>query len=408
MNKQGKFKYLSGWTILLAAIVVVGTFSYFSDNGITGALGKLLGGQNAGQTTQTSQYITSPPPGTVDLTPSQADAALKNFECGNGNTQFTTMRFTQTNLINKSATGSGVQQFDTGLYCYNSNKNKEMVSYSGIIVSNTQGASQASAFGCGQDFLCKPLTVNANPGNSSRIFSLTKSDVPAEVTPEGWLWFHTKGPSATVEFGGKQLGRFQAKFYSGLNGLPLYDGGDNSYDDWEASGANVTGTANNNTCTSIGSSDTFSVCVQLQSSLEYTDPTDRGVYAGWKLNTSMWEVPTAKLGGITGATIPNIKGSLPEAEASAYGSTTDGYDYVYKLDGPMDQDNTKVLCLTTKPKSGMNPADGATNDPRLYLEPIGSYVSNKGSANNIVEGARQNNPANTVVGTAANYRFCLT
>jgi hypothetical protein len=304
--------------------------------------------------------------------------------------------FSGTVTVQNDLNLTGAETFDTTTYFYSVDANGNEV----FEKSATDTTAGTLTLSCGTTYVARVLSVDGAAGDNSVIESASMSGATSlgAVSNGGWKFVVTKDAGA-LTFKVHQHGLIQLRAFDIENNNYLYNTTATSATAYVTStSANFTSITANSTATAVGTSGSYNVRLEIQTQNADESFQDQGVYILVDAATNKWSKPTLK---VDGATLTDMKGTLPVDEAKAYAN----YEYVYKTTSNfINPDKISVEYLSTA-VNGVDPA--GSDAPVIALAPIGSYVSVSDS-NLLKVGSVKDDSSQTAVYTLYTINFFIS
>jgi len=310
-----------------------------------------------------------------------AGGAAAAAQCGS--TITTVVTFTLSNIENTTA-----DTFDATGYLFGANGDYQ------TIVATTADAKNLN---CGETYTLKLISSDGAGGDSSLIKSLALGSIATAQVTGGNAVFTPTGAYASLNMQGSKHGVLEARMFSIDENAYIFDTGDASATNWEATGAVFESATDNATNTTIDTSGEANVQLLYRASATALDFSDRGYWILLDLPTTEYDIPACSLDGVA---LVDQKGSMTAYEARAYS----GYEYAFKIASGNKVLNTPYHTLTCglRALSGINPS----SDPIISLASVGTYLSSDGVT--LKEGAVKDDASTTAVYTIQSYTLYVT
>lgn len=231
-----------------------------------------------------------------------------------------------------------------------------------VITDTTAGTATLD---CGFEYIGRGISQNSDVGNNSKFLSTKSNNLKIE---NGNLRFSISSANPRIEFGGSQHGIPEFRMFDELNNGFMFDNDDGGVASaFEAANSVFMSTTDNATTLAVGAGGEVDVTIEMRSTRTETDFNDRGLCMLVDSATSIWDVPTVKVDGVS---VPNSKGSLSTKTQQEWGSI---FEYAYCWDKPVQDTPKTLISYNQFALSGVNP--GATDNINFTFITKGNFLS---------------------------------
>lgn len=296
-----------------------------------------------------------------------------------------TLGFTANISVQNSLNLTGTEYYATTLYLYESDADGTQGVPAGTVTS-----SSAVSLTAGKTYLVKQIATSGAAGDGSLMLSTNYG----QITQQGNLLFTACGTAKSMTVKVPQHGLWQTRAYDQLNKGLMYDNTSSSSGAYVTqNNVNFTSTSANTTASAVAAGGEVHVTQYIRPNVDDETLNDRGIYVLVDASTTVWNIPTIKLGS-AGAVAQNVKSQLTGDEAAAYSN----YEYVYKIDASqgITQQSELPVDIDIFALAGVNPVGG--DSIVVAYAPIGQFVSTSDSSI-LKVGAVQDNSAKSAVNT---------
>ena len=268
--------------------------------------------------------------------------------------------------------------YDATVYVFNSN--------GGLAQTLTDTTSPSgSNVNCGDTYTMKMVGADGNGGDNSKFTGVTSGE-NVQIN-NGYATFVADKSTEKMELKGRQHGVLQFKAYDVDNAGFMYNSDDvnNAYC---ADGCTFESIVNG-TAKAVGVAETINLKLYVQGTA--TDTAFQDYYTlilieGGANAITTWEDPA--LVAWAGASLTEVEmSSLTPEEQDAFNA----YDWVYKVDTPIEKNAIYTLEIQMSAKAGQNP----TADIEIDFASAGNYKSVSGST--VKTGAAKDDSSNSVL-----------
>jgi hypothetical protein len=258
-----------------------------------------------------------------------------------GDTKAASVSFT---MFNKLQTTSA-EKFNVTYYVYDNANN--------LATSGTASDASTITLDCGQTYQLKVVSADGDGGDNAKLLGVRSSSglKNVDIKDDGkYVSFYTNSPTGNLQLDGSQHGVLEMKMYDNLAAGWTWETTTLSS---AVAGAYkldpaIFSSTTNGTNYTVGTSGKIDVTYTIETNTTDTRFDDFGWYIAVDAATTVWDIPTVRVGGTK---LSDVKGTLNVNEARAYS----GYEYIYFSKNEIVNDNTKVDFIV-KALSGVNPA----------------------------------------------------
>lgn len=253
--------------------------------------------------------------------------------------------------------------FNASYYIYDESGN--------LVASGTAtDGSETESLTCGANYKLRLISGDGSSGDNAKVLAVRAGN--AKVVEDGRaVEFYTGEPTQKIYLEGSKHGILEAKFYDEVAMGWTYETQTLSTataGTYTKDGGIFSSTVNGTNYT-VGTAGEVKGTFYIRANITDERFNDFGMYIAVDAATSVWDIPTVKINGVT---LSDYKGSLNVNEARAYS----GYEYIYKTSENIDNDDVKVY-VRFKALAGVNPA--VADSPQVDFISIGAKKETSGN-----------------------------